>query len=1123
MSSRDLQQPSSSSSKKEGHWKDNSAFATLTGLIKRGRINERGDLEGRSSSPPPASPFDPFRAALFPAETGPSAGGDGLVTITSKAEVEPYWPPPLNAGRGRQGELSKSTEISGHPSGSSHIRRGSDTADIVNEQKGGAIFANKTEPMPIMPSVTSDTSDGAVKIQRNFIPTNSFLERAYPDSSRSIAVSMDSAPSSNNAFDYPSQPSNSPKIRKDKVGVSSRSAGSGAPPLAVPTVRSASSDDSVKIRRAQLPHNAFGSQNHFEQPATDSSRSLTPSMASAPSSINAFDIKNQPRTSADSRGGESESEKVEVPDEAGGASLGQTTSSTSASGRTIPPLPKLDRLPIPRERATDSPPPPPPEGPVSEDEVFAPWLQPGHKLVKCPKIRDVDPSKGGLREGHSASREGHSSGGEAEKISPHSRRQRESTHHSEEQPDPFLASAASLDSEICQSVTGARGGHQRVPRLVGLKGSDSSAAEDLPTKSHVNIASNLWGRLGKAVFVKGGAAKLAHSPLVAGPLYGREVTSNANRYSAPEVADIVKAIRPAPPSGQNVTPSNVPILASRSSQQSASDDCDKQHPILSTVDAQELMEQLNATGERLVLQPSSYVRPLGSNTTISSNRSASGHSLESSSIELPKNVGATGSGAPMSTQLVVVGAGAGGLATAIAASEMGLEVTVVEEGLMGGDKLNYSCVPSKAVLQCTHASEQVKRASELGVRGISKSTVKPSFTAAMDRALKMRDTFSNSCSVQMLTDMGIKHIEGRACFSGPDSLTVDGKRLKFAHAVIATGASPAIPNIPGLTKIPFLNTFSCWTLDKAPSRLAIIGAGHAAIEIGQAFARFGSVVTIFARSRLLVKEDPDAAKVIKEQLLKVDGAQVYTNCTITQISHTKHRGYAVTFQLGSSNVPPSEQRFDALLVAAGKLPNVNGLGLEAAGIRFHSQHGIMVEDDLATTSRNIYAVGDVCTAYRFTHAAETMAKMVVNQITSPTAKVQKMSNLIIPWVIFCDPQIAHVGLYEADLTAQGMPFQTVKVDFKDVDGAVLQGDTRGFVKIHTAGESDTILGATIVGSEAGGMICQVATTMQAGLGLAHLAAVIHPYPLKAEALRLCGEKYFAGQKKLIGQNPFHFR
>ena len=469
-----------------------------------------------------------------------------------------------------------------------------------------------------------------------------------------------------------------------------------------------------------------------------------------------------------------------------------------------------------------------------------------------------------------------------------------------------------------------------------------------------------------------------------------------------------------------------------------------------------------------------------------------------------------------SYNLVVIGAGAGGLVSAAGAAGVGARVALIEAHLLGGDCLTVGCVPSKALLRCAKAAAAVRHASQYGVKITGDVSV--DFGFVMERLRRLRASIAPVDSAERYADqLGVDLFIGKGAFTGKNTIEVNGKTLKFSKAVVATGGTAAIPNIPGLKEAPYLTNATVFNLTTLPRRLAVIGAGPIGIELAQAFQRLGSQVSVFSRSdAILPKEDPDAATIV-ENALRRDGVTFvyHVNFRVVESNNGKP---PVTIVWDEGKAERSRE-FDALLIATGRKPTVDGLGLEQAGVEYDARMGVVVNDRLQTTNPDIYAVGDVASRYQFTHMADFGARLVIRNALFFGR--DKFSNLLIPWATYTDPEVAHVGLYEKDLVERNIAFATFKREFADVDRGIVDGETDGFVKIHVKKGTDQILGATIVGSHAGDMISEITVAMQGGMGLGKLANVIHPYPTAAEAIRQCGDVYNRSRLTPTVKGLFH--
>ncbi len=445
--------------------------------------------------------------------------------------------------------------------------------------------------------------------------------------------------------------------------------------------------------------------------------------------------------------------------------------------------------------------------------------------------------------------------------------------------------------------------------------------------------------------------------------------------------------------------------------------------------------------------------------------------------------------------LVVIGAGTAGLVTAAGAAGLGAKVALIERNLMGGDCLNTGCVPSKGVIRASRAAQDVKTAAEFGIRA---DGIDVDFGRAMERMRRVRAEISFTDSAERFSrELGVDVFFGQATFTGRDSIAVDGKRLRFRKAAICTGARAAVPAIPGIEDAGYHTNETVFNMTSLPQRLAVIGGGPVGCELAQSFARLGSQVTILHRGeRLLPRDDKDASDVILQAFLR-DGVSVRLGTAIERVTTKEGGEKAVIIQEGGGI--SKELVFDEIVSGTGRAPNVEGLDLELAGIEYDLRDGIAVNDRLQTTNPRVYAAGDICSPYKFTHAADAMARIVIaNALFSGR---QKASSLVVPWCTYTDPEVAHVGMHEDEAAERGLSVNTLTVNLRDVDRARLDGETEGFARVHLKKGSDAILGATIVARHAGEMINELSLAMTAGLGLSAIGRTIHPYPTQAESIR----------------------
>ena len=448
--------------------------------------------------------------------------------------------------------------------------------------------------------------------------------------------------------------------------------------------------------------------------------------------------------------------------------------------------------------------------------------------------------------------------------------------------------------------------------------------------------------------------------------------------------------------------------------------------------------------------------------------------------------------------IVVIGAGTAGLVTAAVAAGLGAKVALVERQLMGGDCLNVGCVPSKGVIRASRAWSAVKRVREFGVT--VPDEVETDFGAAMARMRKLRARLSRVDSAHRFTGLGVDVFLGEGRFTGKNTIDVGGATLEFSKAAICTGARAAAPPIQGLEATGYLTNETAFSLTRLPTRLAVIGAGPVGCEMAQAFARFGSRVSLFEQSgHVLPREDADAAEIVQAHMTE-DGVAFVFNARITTV---ELRGQEKVLHY-SSHGEQHELVVDEILVGVGRAPNVEELGFETAGVEYDTRTGVKVNNRLQTTNSNVYAAGDVCFPFKFTHAADAMAQIVIQNALFPHPLglgYAKTDSLIIPWATYTDPEIAHVGLYEAEAKAKGIEVETFTFKLDEVDRAILDGENQGFARVHVRKGTDTIAGATIVAAHAGDMISEFTLAMKGGLGLRTITSTIHPYPTQAEVIK----------------------
>lgn len=455
--------------------------------------------------------------------------------------------------------------------------------------------------------------------------------------------------------------------------------------------------------------------------------------------------------------------------------------------------------------------------------------------------------------------------------------------------------------------------------------------------------------------------------------------------------------------------------------------------------------------------------------------------------------------------LVVIGAGTAGLVTAAGAAGLGARVALIERHLMGGDCLNVGCVPSKALIRCARAAVDARRAARFGVR--IDGTIRVDFGQVMERMRRLRASIAPHDSVQRYQSLGVDVFLGDARFEGPDRVEVDGETLRFSRACIATGARAAAPSVPGLEEAGYLTNETVFSLTALPRRLAIFGAGAIGCELAQAFARFGSKVTLIeALHGVLPKEEPEASEIVKSALAD-DGIEILCCGKRARVES----GDGVKTITLESHENKYRLEADEILVAVGRAPNLEGLNLKAAGVE-RTPQGIVVNARLQSTNSRIFAAGDIASPYQFTHAADAMARIVVQNALFPFLPFKaKTSDLVMPWCTYTDPEVAHVGKYQGDLLKAGVDFDKFKVPLNEVDRAVLEDDTEGFLLLLAESKSGKLLGATLVARHAGDMISEATLAMVHKIGLSGFSSTIHPYPTEAEVFRRGGDAFRRGR------------
>ncbi|HIF9080934.1 TPA: dihydrolipoyl dehydrogenase [Photobacterium damselae] len=454
--------------------------------------------------------------------------------------------------------------------------------------------------------------------------------------------------------------------------------------------------------------------------------------------------------------------------------------------------------------------------------------------------------------------------------------------------------------------------------------------------------------------------------------------------------------------------------------------------------------------------------------------------------------------------MVVIGAGSGGLVSAYIAAAVKAEVTLIEKHKMGGDCLNTGCVPSKALIRAAHNMAEIQRAAEFGV---STGPITVDFKQVMTRVQNVISKIEPHDSIERYRSLGVNCITGEASIRSPWEVEANGKIITTKNIVIATGARPLVPNIPGLQSVNYLTSDTVWSLQEQPQKLLVLGGGPIGCELAQSFARLGTNVTLVEMApQLLIREDSDAAKLVQDSLV-ADGVEI-------KLEHKAMRFESIVDANGKTmgkvyldfhNEQQITVEFDAVLLALGRVANVQGFGLEELGITTTARGTVEVNDYLQTQYPNIYAVGDVVGPYQLTHAASHQAWYAAVNGLFGQFKRFKADYSVMPAATYTSPEVARVGLNEKEATAQGIEFDVVTYGIDDLDRAITDGEDHGFIKVITPKGKDTILGATIVGANAGDLLAEFTLAMRHNLGLNKILATVHPYPTMSEAV-----KYTAG-------------
>jgi pyruvate/2-oxoglutarate dehydrogenase complex dihydrolipoamide dehydrogenase (E3) component len=463
--------------------------------------------------------------------------------------------------------------------------------------------------------------------------------------------------------------------------------------------------------------------------------------------------------------------------------------------------------------------------------------------------------------------------------------------------------------------------------------------------------------------------------------------------------------------------------------------------------------------------------------------------------------------------VVVIGAGTAGLVTAAGTAGLGGRVALIERNKMGGDCLNFGCVPSKALISSARLVAQIGRADNWGLR-----EQKPQFEFhdVMERMRERRAAIAPNDSQERFESLGVDVFRGDAKFVSPHEVEVDGRKLRARNFVIATGSRARIPQIEGIDAVPYYTNETIFdSMKEKPASMIVLGGGPIGCELGQAFSRLGVKITLIqSGSQLLREEDRDIADFMRTSF---EAEEIEVRLS-TKVHRVKQNNGTIVLATNNGDVSAN-----ALFIAAGRTPNIDTLDLGTAGVS-HSKHGVEVDEYMRTSQRHIYAAGDVANRLKFTHTADFTARAVVRNILMPLSPLrQKVSGAIVPWCTYTEPEVAHVGLGEKAAAENKIPYDLFTVSLAEVDRAVVENEEDGLAKVLTRKSSDTIIGATIVGSHAGELIHEFVVAMNAGVGLGRIAGMIHAYPTLAELARKAGDKYNRTRLTPLAKKLFAWR
>ncbi|GAA6151681.1 dihydrolipoyl dehydrogenase family protein [Pseudoteredinibacter isoporae] len=455
------------------------------------------------------------------------------------------------------------------------------------------------------------------------------------------------------------------------------------------------------------------------------------------------------------------------------------------------------------------------------------------------------------------------------------------------------------------------------------------------------------------------------------------------------------------------------------------------------------------------------------------------------------------------TNIVVIGAGSAGLISANIAATLNAKVTLIERHKMGGDCLNTGCVPSKTLLRSAKIRHLISESDRFGLT-VSEASV--DFPAVMGRVQSVIKHIEPNDSIERYTSLGVDCVTGDATLVSPEEVLVNDQKIRARHIILAMGARPFVPDIPGLENIQYLTSDNIWELETLPESMLVMGSGAIACEMTQAFSRLGTKVSMVQRSSsILNKEEPEAGEFMLKTF-QDEGVDVKLNTRISEVRAAE--GGSVDVLLRTADGDEHWENFGHVLLAVGRQANTRGMGLEEVGVELNEDGTVKVDEYLRSSHKNILACGDVAGPYQFTHMASHQAWYATVNALFGFVKKFKVDYRIVPKAVFTDPEIASVGKLESELAAASIPYEVINFPLDDMDRALAEGEAKGFIKVLTKAGSDKILGVTIVGAHAAELLTEFVNAMKNGQGLNHILGTIHIYPSFSEA-----NKYLAGQWK----------